>query len=145
MIDESTDDSADKAFHDKLENHNKIISSRNKVCDFAANHIGLTTLHPNPNPNEWPEKSPHVVNSQCLRTPFSDTYKANNFSKTYEEIVNLVQRHACTNQYCLSYANKDKETGEPKCRFQFPKPLHGFTAVTNDQNEISSIFRMQVD
>ena len=52
QVDESTDGTAEKIFHEKLKNHNNIISSRNKVCDFAANHIGLTTLHPNANPNE---------------------------------------------------------------------------------------------
>ena len=66
-------------------------------------------------------------------------------SKIYEQRVNLVQRHGCTYNYCLSYARKDKDTGEPKCRFQFPKDLHGFTAMTDDQNRIASISRMQVN
>ena len=100
-IDESTDGAAEKIFQEKLENHNKIISSRNKVCDFAVNHIGLTTLHPNPNQNEWPETSPHVTDSQCLRTPFENTYEAKNFSEKYEQIVNLVQRHDCSPNYCI--------------------------------------------
>ena len=145
QVDESTDGTAEKIFQEKLKNHNNIISSRNKVCDFAANHIGLTTLHPNANPNEWPETSPHATDSQCLRSPFKDTYESKNFSQQYEHIVNLVQRHTCSPNYCLSYAHKDKETGEPKCRFQFPKDLHGFTAMTDDQNQITSISRKLVN
>ena len=139
------DESLDDTFQEKIKAHKEIIAARDKVCDFAANHIGLTALHPNSNPNEWPEKSPHVKDPHCLRIPFNDIYKANNFSKVYEQRVNLVQRHNCTNNYCLSYAHKDKDTGDPKCRFQFPKDLHGFTALTDDQYNISSLSRMQLN
>ena len=59
--------------------------------------------------------------------------------------VNIFQRHKCTPNYCLCYSKRDKETNEPKCRFKFPKDIHGFHSTTDSENRISSLTRMQVN
>ena len=88
--------------------------AKQRVCDFAMNHIGLTTLHPNPDPMQWPERMPHTIDNQCLRLNIKDISDPKELSKIYESRVNLVQRHACNHNYCLSYAKRDKKNNEPK-------------------------------
>ena len=121
-----------------------IIFSKGKVSRFAVNHAGLTNLHPNPDPSQWPETT-QAIDKQCLRMNFNEMCDSEDLSKLYESRVNLVQRHTCTPNYCLSYAKRDKETKEPKCRFQFPKDIHGFNTITDDQNKIISQSRLRVD
>ena len=53
-----------------------------------------------------------------------------------------MQRHTCTVNYCLCYAKQNKETNEPKCRFQFPKEIHGFKTEIDEQNRIISQSRI---
>ena len=119
--------------------------AKQRVCDFAMNHIGLTTLHPNPDPMQWPERMPHTIDNQCLRLNIKDISDHKELSKIYESRVNLVQRHACNRNYCLSYAKRDKETNEPTCRFKFPHDVHGFNTEIDDQKRIISLSRMKVD
>ena len=130
---------------DENEYHKQLDLARAKVYDFTINHIGLTNLHPNSDPNQWPEISTNVSDIQCLREYFKDVYDSEDMSKLYEARVNLLQRHSCTHHYCLSYAIKNKETNEPMCRFNFPKDIHGFKTDFDELNRIISQSRMKID
>ena len=127
------------------ENENLKIAAEKKVCDFAVNHIGLTTLHPNHDPMQWPERMPYATDNQCLRLNIKDICDPKEISQIYESIINIVQIHTCTQNYCLCYDKRDKETNEPNCRFHFPKDIHGFNTDIDDQNRINSLSRMRVD
>ena len=102
-------------------------------------------MHPNPDPSKWPERQPHVIDTESLRLNYKDIYNSEDAHLIIEKRVNIFQRHSCTPNYCLSYAKRDKETNEPKCRFKFPKDIHGFHTSTDCQNRITSISRMQVN
>ena len=61
----------------------------NKVCDFCVFHIGLTALHPNYDPTQWPERLKDIIDKECLRYNIKDI-KDEDLPKHYEKVVNLV-------------------------------------------------------
>ena len=130
---------------DETEYLENLHSARVKVNNFASNHVGLTAIHPNSDLNEWPERLPNVTDNQCLREYFTEFYDSEDIVKKYETTVNILQRHKCTCSYCLVYEKRQKETNDPKCRFQFPKEAHGFTTCNDEENRIISITRMRSD
>ena len=122
-----------------------IISGQKKICNFAVNHIGLTAVHPNPNPMDWPERMPHIKDNECLRINIKDIHDPKKMTEIYESRVNLVQRHACFQGYCLKCSKKNKETNDCKYRFKFPKDIHGFITKTDDQKMICEVCRMKME
>ena len=85
QVNESLDNSNEETFASKLKTHDDIISAKNKVCHFAVNHCGLTSLHPNPDPNEWPETQPHVIDTDSLRLNYKDIYDSKEPNLIYEK------------------------------------------------------------
>ena len=71
--------------------------------------------------------------------------KHKKMTEIYESRVNLVQRHACFQGYCLKCSKKNKETNECKCRFKFPKDIHGFITKTDSQKMICEVCRMKME
>ena len=145
QVNEVDDDIELQSFQAKLDEHNSIILSRNKVADFAVNQIGLTALHPNPDPRQWVEAQPHLKDPESLKLNFKDIYNSGNAQSIYEKRVNIFQRHKCTHGYCLRYNKGNKGSNEAMCRFKYPRDFHGFLKTIDSQNRLCSIHRMQVN
>lgn len=58
------------------------------------------------------------------------------------DIINRVQRHKCTEVYCLRRRRmpSGRLTDNKVCRFYFPRQLHEMAIVTNDLNPVHLIF-----
>ena len=101
--------------------------SRKKVVDFTCNHVGITEIHPQPDPKLWPGPYGQAINApiiNCLTQDFCDTQLTEQLSnEDYERLVNRVQLHTCKRAYCQKLHAELKQL---LCRFKFPKDTEGF-------------------
>ena len=129
------------------EEHEAVEEHRRLVEQFSSLRLGLTAVHPEPNPQQWPP--PEGPNRErprenCLRMLFSDLFQ--DPEKLLEDCIlltNRVQRHKCDKKYCvktmpiapyLSY-----------CKFKFPLPLEGFEAEMQGADFIIAITNRLVE
>ena len=110
---------------DKLENE----QAKNKLINFSVNTIGVSAVHPNSDPKQWP--SPFGSNvycppTNCLRQRFLDIDDMNSH---YENLVNRVMLHMCRFGICLNNKKHD-----PSCRFKFPMDTLGFDLMYDESD-----------
>ena len=103
-----------------------ILESRQKVVEFAVNHLGLSSVHPQENPKQWPGPEGQNVSkplTNCLRKNYLDVITSEGgVLEDYENLVNRVQLHGCRLSYCL----KIILLNIARCRFGYPMRLNGF-------------------
>ncbi|MBM3938769.1 MAG: hypothetical protein FJ333_08995, partial [Sphingomonadales bacterium] len=100
-----------------------------KVARFTAHTLGVTAVHPNKNPVEWPApfgQNVHRPMANCLHVHFLDLLSQDEQKGQYEKLINRCMLHQCREGYCLSKNRRDRTTGRMICRFKFPMDLHGF-------------------
>ena len=81
-----------------LENSAKV----DKVINYAVNTLGVTRIHPQEDPVQWPPplgQNVHVPLTNCLRKRFQDI---EDYSTQYELLINRAMIHKCTLNYCLN-------------------------------------------
>ena len=119
-------------------NENKL--AKYKLIDFSVNTVGVSAIHPNPDPKEWP--SPYGSNvfcppQNCLRRRFLDI---NDMKTHYVDLINRVMIHKCRFGICLS--NKRNLSNDLSCRFKFPMSTQGFDLLYDESgSKISSVVR----
>ena len=105
----------------------RIEESRRHVVEFAADHLGLSAVHPQVDPKLWPLPEGQAADApeiNCLREEDLDVFKSNEYTLAdLERLINRVNLHHCTKTYCLKYL---AELLKYICRFKFPKELHGY-------------------
>jgi len=107
----------------------EVLEAREKVTRFSSHTVGISAVHPNPNPVNWP--GPHGQNVytpsvNCLRVPFLKVVSENEIVAQYERLINRCMLHVCRRKYCYSDSN-------PACRFKFPMELHGFDEASSPE------------
>jgi hypothetical protein len=93
-----------------------IIAAREKIINFATEHIGISAVHPNLDPHEWPP--PYGQNvyqnlNNSLRQNLRDFADSGALLiEDYENLINVVQIHKCMRNYCLKAipSRKNKDT-----------------------------------
>ena len=123
-----------------VEDMQRVEPRRQRVVDFVINHAGISAVHPELDPKQWPEGqnvAPPSIN--CLRTTYKDaTCTPETLITDLINLINRVQRHGCKIKYCL----KTNEKGELLlCKFKYPMEHYGFTAELDEQNNLASMTR----
>ena len=135
-IDEDTEDEYERRLlreHPVVteEKQASVEESRRKLVEFAADHVGLSAVHPQADPKLWPPPEGQAADApeiNCLREEDLDVYKNNEYTLAdLERLINRVNLHKCTKTYCLRYL---AELLRYICRFKFPKELHGYCFET---------------
>jgi len=109
------------------------VDSQNKIIEFSTEVLGISGLHPNPKPIDWPGpygQNVHTPPSNCLRKTFRSLSLPAEFKEQYEALINRCMCHKCRVGYCLKkqmHANDCQN-----CRFNFPIELHGFKEVFDE-------------
>ncbi|XP_070182372.1 uncharacterized protein [Littorina saxatilis] len=106
-----------------------ITQSREKIIRHSCAQLGISAVHPNPDPSHWPGphgRNVHTPATNVLRQRFLDvsSFPAE-LQHRYDMLVNRVMLHHCRDGYCLQKLN----TGNKVCRFHFPMELVGFNKV----------------
>ena len=110
-----------------------IEQAKKKLIEFSVNTVGITAMHPNPDPKEWP--SPYGSNvycppQNCLRQRFLDII---DMKSQYENLVNRVMIHDCRN---TCFKNKGKKSGDSECRFGMPMDPSGFNLIFDESGKL---------
>jgi hypothetical protein len=141
----------------------EVKAAREKVLLFGTEHLGLSGIHPDLDPYNWPPPYGQNTTSpleNCLRKRLADLVGDDKrLIEDYERLITRIQIHSCWPNYCLKPTGKTKETkdnnkakekkndkakkGEKnnqkpdeshECRFNFPKPYVGYD-VQYDKTE----------
>jgi hypothetical protein len=134
----------------------KVNAAREKVVKFGTEHLGLSGIHPDLDPYNWPPPYGQNTTSpfeNCLRKRLDDIVGDDKrLIEDYESLITRIQIHACWVNYCLKPTGKTKEKKDKKgsgdkdkkgsgdkakkgeknnqeshvCRFNFPKPYVGY-------------------
>ena len=126
------------------EDHEAVEAERRLVEEFSSLRLGLTAVHPEPNPLQWPQpegrnrEKPRV---NCLRMMFSDLFQdPERLREDCILLANRVQRHKCDKKYCMKPCPNIPEL--TTCKFKFPLPLDGFEAVQHGVQIITVLNKM---
>ena len=123
LLENAIEENADSAEIEKLiqdvTNVEDAEKAMEKLTDFAALQIGVSCLHPNPNPLQW--KKPYgqnvaePVKHACREDILDMVSTPDSVSESYENLVNTCQSHKCMMKYCLKEiktGKKDKKKDE---------------------------------
>ena len=107
----------------------RVAEAKAKVLKLGTETFGLSSVHPQADPDLWPDNGAPAPAENVLRYSFPGLSDS---EKDYEYLVNRVQRHKCTSTYCLRKTNQ----GDYQCRFGFPQFLCGYVRepVTAERN-----------
>lgn len=97
--------------------------ARQKTGRFCTFQFGQSIMHPQVNQDLWPENNAPPPSINVLRHPFPGHPEVDE-ERDYEYLVNRVQRHKCTRNYCL----KILSNGHEFCRFGYPKYISAGTS-----------------
>ena len=132
----------------------KIKEARIKMEQFTSYFMGISAIHPETNPYEWP--APHGQNiykpaENALRSDF-ENFKDDpeKVYKYYTSLINRCMLHKCRMGYCLDpkkvNANKPKRSdGEEvtkktsACRFNHPMEIYGFEYNADDNGKLEYV------
>ena len=133
----------------------KIKEARIKMTQFTSYLMGISAIHPETNPSEWP--APHGQNiykpaENVLRSDF-EKFKDDPVKvyKYYTSLINRCMLHKCKMGYCLDQkrVKVDKSKGpngeEVKkktfaCRFNHPMEMCGFEYNTDENGKLEDVF-----
>ncbi|KAL8583186.1 hypothetical protein ACOMHN_053699 [Nucella lapillus] len=114
----------------------EIDECRDNVLTCSCANLGISTMHPRPDPANWPGpygQDVHTPAVNILRQRFLDvSHNPDELQERYEQLVNRVMLHHCRDGYCL----EKNSNGEKVCRFKFPMKIIGFEAVVSDDGNI---------
>jgi hypothetical protein len=116
------------------ERKEEVVRSQDRIVQFTSQMLGISAIHPNPNPQEWPApfgQNVHTPPSNCLRQRYLEMCTPADYKSQYEKLINRCMLHHCRVGYCLSPKRLDNQ-GQMTCRFNFPKDLHGFQLTFDD-------------
>ena len=105
-----------------------IVEAQTKIIDFSTQVLGISAIHPNPEPSQWPGpygQNVHTPPSNCLRARFNCLNNTMEKREQYENLINRCMLHQCKEGYCLNRSKRDPE-GNMICRFKFPMEPHAF-------------------
>ncbi|KAL8605082.1 hypothetical protein ACOMHN_018883 [Nucella lapillus] len=113
----------------------EIDECRDNVLTCSCANLGISTMHPRPDPANWPGpygQDVHTPAVNILRQRFLDvSHNPDELQERYEKLVNRVMLHHCRNGYCL----EKNSNCEKVRRFKFPMKLIGFEAVVSDDGK----------
>ena len=139
-----------------------IKASKKKIEEFNSHIMGVSAIHPDVDPANWP--APYGQNvyrpvNNVLRVPFEKI--KNNPSKIYEHYTSLINRmmlHKCKMGYCLDHKRvkmekvygpdhnilkgpDGKEVKRKKyiCRFDFPMEILGFDYSSIENGKLDNV------
>ena len=149
-IDENGDEIETNEIDEKHPLFEKINEARNKMAYFNSYTIGVSAIHPEKDPVNWP--APHGLNVfkpavNVTRQDFTEF--ADDPIRIYEHFTKQLNRfglHKCKVGYCCDPKNVkwtttiDKNGKEIKeqiipCRHDFPFPVTGFDVEINKENK----------
>ena len=126
------------------------VRCKKKLIEFNSNIAGITAVHPEYNPQEWP--APHGTNVykppvNPLRESFTNKLTKEELLEYYISLINRIMLHKCKIGYCLDpkklkTVTFTDENGEPKktkkmyCRFNFPFEFHGFEGKKEENSDM---------
>ena len=128
------------------EEHEAVEEQRRLVEEFAGLRLGLTAVHPERDPLQWPPpegENREKPRENCLRVLFSDLF--NDPEKLQEDCVmlaNRVQRHKCDRKYCLKPIPATPQVSS--CKFKFPLALEGFEIRLSDELNLVLIINIML-
>ena len=109
-----------------------VAESREKVVDFVTKDLGLSAVHPQADPKQWPGPEGQDVSApptNCLR----DNYlHLEDYDMDYIRLINRCMLHACKITYCLI---RLELLNTFVCRFGFPLLLRGFDKMLAEVDE----------
>ncbi|KAE8744175.1 hypothetical protein FOCC_FOCC009183 [Frankliniella occidentalis] len=111
----------------------KLDSMTNEETHEVVNYFDelISTLHPDVN-------CPPAVLHPCRKF----LSEANNIRTDLAELLNKVQRHTCTSNYCL---RKNKKTGLSECRFKFPVEMRSATKLVKNEHGVFELLTERND
>ena len=136
-------------------------TAKKKVILFSTLHMGMSCLHPNTDPYQWPPpygQIPFQPLTNPLRIDLEEVLITDkDILENYERFINLCQSHKCKHHYCLQNLGKHKKglnasekDVDPKaqildgqvfiCRFGFPMDICGFDIET-EQGKNTSFYK----
>jgi hypothetical protein len=97
--------------------NDEIIAAREKIIKFATEHIGISAIHPNLDPHEWPppygQKVYQALNNSLKQKLQEIAVDETKLMDDYESLINLVQIHKCMKNYCLKPKHQKKKNDTP--------------------------------
>ena len=148
----------------KLSKHQ--LEARKRDIQFAVETVGITAVHPNEDPKMWPAPTGQNIyepDINCLRQDYKDVIKDDEtIKKDYELLCNRVEIHTCKDGYCIQKkkptkkrtgkdtdkkeSEKNKKASEKKadpCRFNFPKPFHGYKPTYEEEGGREMLIKVE--
>ena len=93
------------------------LNARENMIRFAVKEAGISAVHPNPDPHQWP--APHGQNvskpkENIMRDQFNYPKKEKDRKEKHEKIVNRTMLHNCKKGYCSTEDSRPKKKGKKK-------------------------------
>ena len=105
-----------------------VLRVQDKIINYSSQLLGVSAVHPNPNPAEWPApygSNVHTPGTNILRQRFLELKLGVEFKHRYELLINRTMLHHCRVGYCLNPKRRGTD-GQMICRFGFPMDPVGF-------------------
>ena len=125
-----------------LQEQQRVQPMRDQVVDFVVNRLGISTVHPEPDPALWPApegRNPSAPPVNCLRQTYDDAVEPTASLDDYINLVNRLEMHKCKANYCRKL-NELKKTLE-ECRLGYPQKLVGYTLTRDDADQLIAVLR----
>jgi hypothetical protein len=105
----------------------EIAAAKERAIKFACSQMGVSGVHPNPDPVNWPcpygqDVHTPAPENNILRQDYTTLEQDESLKDRYERLVNRTMLHNCKPGYCLK-KTREKELA---CCCDFPKALVGF-------------------
>ncbi|KAL8609091.1 hypothetical protein ACOMHN_030432 [Nucella lapillus] len=96
----------------------EIDECRDNVLTCSCANLGISTMHPRPDPANWPGpygQDVHTPAVNILRQRFLDvSHNPDELQEIYEKLVNRVMLHHCRDGYCLEKNSNDSDEDTEK-------------------------------
>ena len=132
----------------------KIKQARQKITHFTSYIMGVTAIHPEINPTEWPAPYGHNIYKPAenvLRSDFQN-FKDDPVKvyKYYTSLINRCMLHKCKMGYCLDQKRvkvvkskgpdgKEVKTKKFACRFNHPMEMCGFEYNSDENGRLEDV------
>ena len=132
----------------------KIKEARKKMEHFNSYLMGITAIHPESNPYEWPAPHGQNIYKPAENVLRSDLEKIKDdpekIYKYYASLINRCMLHKCKMGYCLDpkkiNVNASKESDgkgvkkkKTACRFNHPVDIHGFEYNADENGKLEYV------
>ena len=88
------------------------LNARENMIRFAVKEAGISAVHPNPDPHQWP--APHGQNvskpkENIMRDQFNFPKEEKERKEKLEKIINRTMLHNCKKGYCSTEDSRPKK------------------------------------